>query len=1475
MFSNLTEALAISPFLHLVPTQDLAPLIATSNISAQLPDAQDSTIENERILSDAVAAHLDESIDASAQAFGKDYANFDHSDLKELVFAKPVIAGSSERLPDLSNLLQSMKLLLPTQEFILDTQLVETAAGSEPHLATQMSWSTEIEIELTAADSEAFIYHSSAYRLKFWDLWRSNLKRSNPSANRMGILAPRKRSHMSLRNEDSLMENAFVEIHNAFAKRSLEGIQIHKLTELNQLVRVLSGTKIPEATGELLREMQGLCLAILSSEHPEKDSSLPVFQKTSRAGITVLSIMNLNESEGFPRDLLRELALGYVITFLQQSLVNSNCRNLFSAPETQELLDELEQQVSQVAIDEICLSKIEYFCINSLFQTPNNHTRDWIDSVLRVLVTTFKTYPSQRSFIVNELLTQYRAYPFPGRKERAGSNLARSEVLFLTLFLVRLIQTFDVSGTSKLLKESRFSEIANLLSVVKSRAEPLIDLVDSAYFDCELTCHQIADFFLESFSSADALYKDLLEFIVTELVQLLTMPEMPGAGHLLVSLMSDFMKALSSNSIPFSHHPFVLDLLGGFGIRCLELKTTLTEKLKKEPSTEMSNNHEILELYDHELSSVNLLASRDGSSRFQFLLLKALNVASRTLKKSISDDSAASDILSEGIPICSEKTLLALKTFERFACATRDGRLSQVRTRLNSIVGGGFLDLLFFESLELSYESFIALLATSLESPRVKVSAKAIRVLIPLVRMDSTILLTRGINMSLSRVLREGSALSKDAVVDLLGQYMFSSETLLKRYFSLIGEQSADQSILVRKRVLKIMEKIAKEASEVEIKAFACTHIICRFEDVDISLTEKSKVILLDILLGLPDATVASNLMIELANSSTLGRIFADFISDSSWRSPAIGLRYTVLRNIFEVTLDLAVELIEANLAAETSRSLRLVAILAENDENLISQDHLITLRPYLTKSENLDVRKSALRIMRLSIPRLKAVRPEFASSLQADILQKLTAFDIDELHDAVQIINQLTKLTEKEALTKAAISTLVMLRETLASVSAQVDAKCCKLINLLGCFASYCDFERQRENFVNAQIGLKENETIASLTTRYLLTFFRMGSQAIRVNAIRNLIHIATFNPQLFLSENVLLVLDSGFETDDRKLKCTIVSGLSKYFDKEDEIARSKVTEEGPTQKFMVANVKLSLAESVCCGVAQRYIEKVILMCNEGDIEASESCVSFLQSVLTMGFANPKSCIATLISLEASPSKRVKKIAYRLHSDIFEKHESLADRSYAEAVRLAVRHGGGANQDPLFLRTVYKVVNRAYSAKKKFISSVCKLFDVNVGEQELIKAVEQRNVVIFTAKNLVVLNFTSLEEICVVLYHLDRCVTRQGTELTEKLSAAIGSVDGDGMSPANLQLLFVLSQTVLALLFLRQTLATSYGVRGSTMDTFRPSRPDVELRQAPKIMSFVNFPDGELDLGNSLGQPASFGPIFTRLVHSIRNFIT
>ncbi|KAH3679514.1 hypothetical protein WICPIJ_008605, partial [Wickerhamomyces pijperi] len=130
-------------------------------------------------------------------------------------------------------------------------------------------------------------------------------------------------------------------------------------------------------------------------------------------------------------------------------------------------------------------------------------------------------------------------------------------------------------------------------------------------------------------------------------------------------------------------------------------------------------------------------------------------------------------------------------------------------------------------------------------------------------------------------------------------------------------------------------------------------------------------------------------------------------------------------------------------------------------------------------------------------------------------------------------------------------------------------------------------------------KLGFKDTDTVSGFIIRHITMFCNneldVGSQRV---AIKNLLNVCITHPRYFMSERILGVMDSVFETNDLDLQDIVINTLSTFLELQDREALLKNGLDFKDSKTTKLNVKVFHGESaeyvndgICSSLVQRYL--------------------------------------------------------------------------------------------------------------------------------------------------------------------------------------------------------------------------------------------------------------------------------------------
>jgi cohesin loading factor subunit SCC2 len=958
------------------------------------------------------------------------------------------------------------------------------------------------------------------------------------------------------------------------------------------------------------------------------------------------------------------------------------------------------------------------------------------------------------------------------------------------------------------------------------------DLSIDILSDVDNFVNQITSFLVSKFSRNPEM-KTIIEIILEDLVVLLPYPEWAGSEVLLVGFMRTCLLTIQNQNFQNIEIP-LFDILGKICESLVDIRKS-TSVMELSTATEFTEFQLSLELVFGHIQNQAKKNSRYNLAA-QYLAVKQLAELKKMENHVDKTDLQLAGLNSESENVTGNDDIIhSIQLIHSFLLKILLGESNVSLTGSN--LKTQYIDLILRGDLFSLYENVLNLLSKSLESPKIKTKSKAIRTLSMLIDKDADILVSQRIQESVSLRLTDNSLSVRDAVIDLFGKIVDWKPELLQNFYKPICECINDPSVQVRKRVIKLMGGMFDSLDSNRSKVYVTAKLLMGLYDEEDSVIDLIKSLLVQIWF---DTDKTSNLTVLLDIVGLGGKIlkaFEEFLTKDLIKDHRDAVEY--------VTIWLLDEIHDMKNPSEVERSLKLISTFVKSDAALINQDQLISLKSFLVEDKNEgDITFYNLEILKHVLPGIDSLRPNYLQSAQDFLIQNLAKFNIKELNEAMPCIWRLCQMKKNTVrLANACVSCMKMLRPFIENKNVQEpNPRLEKLIHLLGSFGTHCKFEEFRELFLKSSLGFKEKESIVSGIVKYLL-YFCEGDGRVKNAAIKNIMNVCITHPKFFMSDPILRIFDSEFEKGNPLILHSIIKGLLKFLILEENHSEKQ----NGTSKKMSNKLKLDLdvfhgnsksymTDGICAGLVQRYMDRILELCLHDSNTLSFSCVELLQLVISQGFANPRTCIPTVIALEASDNRRIRSIAVSLHSELYEKHESLTDTSYFEGTKLAMKYAKNNRlsffEKDGFVSDLYGVVKSNYSSRKKFVQSIIKFVQVRSDTQE---PKEQRDEVIWICLNLGNTIFYSMEEVLKIINRIDVVLEDEGVEISEQLnnedlSELKGSKEFDSQ--------VYLAQSFLAILQLRDILVTNYGITTNQIESFRPHRVDNELKQQVKTIS-------------------------------------
>lgn len=1186
-----------------------------------------------------------------------------------------------------------------------------------------------------------------------------------------------------------------------------------------------------------------------------------------------------------------------------------------------ELLYLISGHIAKSHMDERSLTKLEYLSLLIIFSestTKDKRTSSeypGFESLkllcCDIILNIFKYHFDQRIFILNEVLSNCEKTL---SQKQLGKlyKLPRGGSIHLTsALLMNLVQCFDEDKIKSEIKESeKYLDDGNKMGLNGDKKH-LLGSVKSLIDGSVSTANDIVSFFLNRIpNSQDNQAKMSFDIFLNDMLSVLLFPEWSSAEILILCIWKSLIYKLNQGIESAQLETYALEVASTIGISVFKLKRAsktlhqLNENSTVEDIMFYSNCFHKCVQY----CKSQRLKSFHNSNSLNYLVLKLANRLFPILSKEGKQESQLDALNSDNDHLQMLENLVTdvnallnslLSVFKDDMITFND----TLEPDIEKISIECYGEILISQDLPLLFDSFIKLIVKTLDNSKIKSKTRAIRCLSSLINIDSNLLISPHIQESISRKLLDPSPLVRDAVIDLIHRFMLSKPEVIDQFHGPICDRLVDDSVQVRKRVLKIAKEMYQRSTTRSVRSQIGTKILRKLHDEDDVISEMAKSYLVElwfqeIISDLKRTSAQSSKRIVFARVEVMmdivsasgknSTLFEQFLNECILCSTNHDTK-TALTLIIDKAVDFIIDCTDMTLHKDVEKALMLLCVISKEDGKLITQDQIIALQPFIVSEENSSELTGyySLQILRHVLSENFVLRPEFIDAVQSYILKKLTKLNLRELHEAMPCVWILSSVkNDTIKLANAAISCMKLVKPFVEQSKSQgkldITPRLLKLLNLLGCFGRYCKLEKHRDLFFNAQFGMKVNETVTSLITKFLLFFCLSGfNQQLRKTAIKNTIHVCFSHPKLFMSDAILKVFDNEFKGSNLEIKLSIIQGFTDFLVKEDSESQKR---NGVDEKSS-RNLKLDVAvfhgssqtyinDGICAGLIQRYLTQILDFCIFEAGEMSLLPVNFLRQVVNLGFSNPKVCVPYIIALESSTDSSIRHMALNMHKDMFERYESLTDTCYVDGIKLAVRFRKALSnsifEETFFLKNLYIIASKSVSSRKKFVHALSKLFTINLNLNKLEQNTFQRDCIIYILLNTAEISFASLEEVIILIISLDKVISRQGIDLAEKLSDVHND---ESIGLMQKRVLCVLCQAMIGVLTLRNYLAASYNISPIIIENFNSTKVDQEYKQAPRIVSEIPLNYETREINSVLKDPRKFSTIYAKLVQGIHDY--
>jgi cohesin loading factor subunit SCC2 len=1009
----------------------------------------------------------------------------------------------------------------------------------------------------------------------------------------------------------------------------------------------------------------------------------------------------------------------------------------------------------------------------------------------------------------------------------------------------RALQAINGEGDADYYQQSN-SDSHNYTITSESRAEQQVvtaiqelkdvisPLLNTARNNASYVVSFIVSRAMNSTKTGDAPYRNLLDLFVEDFITCLNSTDWPAAELLLRLFLFKMVNLAEGDKTPAPAKNMALDLLGSMGAAISELSS----HVRKTAST-LENGDGELGRYlsrmadtslENRVSLIDLVSWACGPFRVSLEFLDERCTADPQLSSAIgffmaewasrvcsSDDLANEDDNEQNqreygrlayrlrMMIVDKRWLSTEYSFDSVSPA--HARLAYSLTLLNSQFCG-------------SFSRVLGILLTSMASDQATVRSKSLKSVNQVLETDPTILDREpAVKLLLLKCANDSSVLVRDSALGLIGKCIHLRPALEKEMYPSILQRVNDSGVGVRKRAMKLSREIYLRNADGEIRSSIAEFLLQRVTDQDEGVQELARLTIEEVWMSPFYQEISSEntstqfklamaelvaLMVKTVQRGSnvivvLDKVLQSMLSKDSKATLANfkvckALVATMFENIIEDSAN-------GNNSGPSGRdALHVLTIFAKSNPKLFTPEQVQLLQPYvgnIIKGDDLAVYRSVVIIFRHVLPHLSKVHNKFLISVRKELLLAISHRSKSILEDVIACLWIISVVLDDyhniRTVVISSLTTIQRMKNTELKDPTAVK-KVCKLLEIAGIFGKHCDLDPQFAHFQRAFPFMKDGISVSKLMTDSFAPFASPEQPLeVRKAAFEAIGMVCQAWPKNFSSANINTSFREVFSDGNSVLEAIIMKAFKEFLLLEEQ--RSELGSEvlpgtaaDPTAKLGVMGG--GQGDGIAIGIAQQFLPNFTSIALASLDDQALLATELIASITRQGLVHPKECGVTLIALETSPNAKVAELAFRGHRALHEKYETILERGYMDAVRLAYEYQRDVVQDihgatlnpfaPKLLPMIEVLKISKVKNRKGFYQSLCKKIDFEPAKMGLEELPHHLEFSQFIIENMAFFEYGTIDELLVAILAMEKVVAGTGTGIAHAIETEIFHVGLD-----------------------------------------------------------------------------------------------
>ncbi|KAK4052266.1 Sister chromatid cohesion protein 2 [Microbotryomycetes sp. JL221] len=1057
---------------------------------------------------------------------------------------------------------------------------------------------------------------------------------------------------------------------------------------------------------------------------------------------------------------------------------------------------------------------------------------------LGLIKTVFATYPTQRDWIVEEVLTSLLKLDIAQKTKgslRLRNGLTIHAVSALLMHLVQTVPTSICEDVTRSLQtdhqaeslgdDSQMSDAQKRDDEQRREADSLTiasrDIVQPALDSASKTARTIISYLMQKSckagkavsGSTESEYRLAFDNLIADLLNTLHLAEWPGADVLLASCVRSMLGVLAD---PKTGHEIAalksiaLDHLGQLGARVRQ-------------DVVKANNLPALKMCS-EMSSLWYRVAF-GSELFN-------TVSSADMIVSTYDQSDFSEEAQRARSIRDQVANLAVSWWSlRDEEDVFGPNLDDLQSSVDNIV----LQLSKTSTLVSLYPALLERIVDACESSAVNLRTKAMRAVSLLVSNDPDLFHHPTIRRGIESRMHDSSPAVRDATIELVGKFIVASPELAQKYLPQISSRITDTGLSVRRRVVKLLKALYPVLNNQDQRVEICRKLVWRSLDEDSGIQELANDAIFDLWFARSPASTTNRkrggtpepTQEDKQALSDVARIIMSVAGKYQDRAPPIEevLRFLIEKHeknsdvILERLQQIIETLVDGLISDENSNDViacvRTIHALNNADVNLLSPTKAQLLLPFLigaTTTEEQLVCDYLLKIFRSTVSAMPKSASKFGREMQSALmpmlnkppqninsLQEVVACFCSVIHSQTKDFASLVSVFRACFARFAAELKKVLNEDTRAGANVRALPLLSYMVSLL-CESGHFDELRKTNKDLRPTIDSISKGPVPDQVFGMLARLYELVPP-IRSAVLTSLGFIFRARPTLMQDTRATTILDEVFESGQPGAQLQLLRILQDFFASRARVtaqlaeSKKKIKASGVRDVRMdelVGNSDVFAESGVPSAISQRYIDQMLAAAKSTHAPLQRTAIDILLSVTHSGFIHPMTLSPTLVALTSCSDGQVSSKAFSALALLHQKHASMLASRFLESALAAHAYAlvsagdqpvRGFHGDPPSSR-----IGRWYSLLQKekrqyqldFLRVLSRVFDVEAAtkcsDASLRFTVHDVSFARFLAEALSTLEFKRLEEPMTIIKHLNASLAVGGLQLMHQLQASMGT---------------------------------------------------------------------------------------------------